>query len=180
MLSRRALGGAVGVLALAGLSACTPQGPVGQQGRPGTPSGRGTGGAAVQITSRHTGAPPKYGEDRVRHDLEPLTKRFPTLGAIVTATWMGGTLSPSGASGPTDQWIDAVIEVTPDAMFELRATEVHAANAGPALVAKVEDALPKGQLSASDELDAVVAPDGDAHVWLVDGTNTLALQYVTR
>src|SRR5262249_36335117 len=63
--------------------------------------------------------------DQIRHDCEPLTKRFPAIGHPISARWMGGSLGGGSHSrvsdfvpGPTDYWIDAVIELESDTADE--------------------------------------------------------------
>jgi hypothetical protein len=69
-------------------------------------------------------APPtaqKTGTAQIRHDLEPLIKRFPGLGAPVSATWMSGTFGDPRVPGPSTYWIDAVVQLRPEQATDLRA-----------------------------------------------------------
>lgn len=48
----------------------------------------------------------------VRHELEPLTKRFPALGPPVAASWVSGDWGSPRMPGPSLYWIDAIVEVS--------------------------------------------------------------------
>jgi|SRR6478735_153593 len=98
----------------------------------------------------------KTGTGEVRHDLDPLTKRFTALGAPVSATWMSGTLGGE-APGPSTYWIDAVVRLTPDAASALRAHSPAPTSETPAVEDGVRSALPSGGLLRSDALDAAFA-----------------------
>lgn len=101
----------------------------------------------------------KIGDGELRTDLEPLTKRFPALGAPVGAEWMGGTLGD--APGPSTYWIDAVIEVDPAIADGLRAEYApEAVSAPPDVVDAIQERIPEGIWLSSDELDAAVSGGG--------------------
>lgn len=109
--------------------------------------------------SEESTAGEKIGDGELRTDLEPLTKRFPALGAPVGAEWMGGTLGD--APGPSTYWIDAVIEVDPAVADELRATYApEAVSTPPDVVSGVQERIPEGTWLSSDELDAAVSGSG--------------------
>ena len=55
----------------------------------------------------------------VRHDAEPLTKRFATLGEPVAVTWQSGTTGDNSVPGPSTYWIDAAVRLAPAAAAEL-------------------------------------------------------------
>jgi len=58
----------------------------------------------------------------VRHDVEPLTKRFPALADPVAVTWRSGTTGGDSVPGPSTYWIDAAVQVSPATMASLRTT----------------------------------------------------------
>lgn len=52
----------------------------------------------------------------VRHDLAPLTTRFPSLGEPLAASWVTWNShhpDDRGVPGPTTYWIDAVVSLAP-------------------------------------------------------------------
>ena len=49
----------------------------------------------------------------VRHDLDPLTKRFPEIGTPTFAAWATWNSATGGFPGPTTYWIDAVVTLEP-------------------------------------------------------------------
>lgn len=60
--------------------------------------------------------PPTPHPIEVRHDLEPLTERFPALAqpeAVSWVTWNSAVPEDRGVPGPTTYWIDAVVELAP-------------------------------------------------------------------
>ena len=69
---------------------------------------------SVQTPARKTTKNP------VRHELEPLTKRFPALGSPISASWVSGDMGDPEAPGPSMYWIDAIVELTPDAVTALK------------------------------------------------------------
>lgn len=56
----------------------------------------------------------------VRHDPEPLIKRFPALGKPVATSWVSGTMGDPDIPGPSTYWLDSVVELTPEAAAELK------------------------------------------------------------
>lgn len=55
----------------------------------------------------------------VRHDTEELARTFPALGAPVSASWIVWNNSSDESSKLKLEWIDAVVQVTPETMNEL-------------------------------------------------------------
>jgi hypothetical protein len=49
----------------------------------------------------------------IRHDLDPLTSRFPVAGHPLAASWVTWNNSSRGVPGQTAYWIDAVITLEP-------------------------------------------------------------------
>jgi hypothetical protein len=63
----------------------------------------------------------------VRHDVDPLTSRFPVLGTPVSASWVTWNSSdPNDRSipGPSTSWIDAVVHLDPNVTTNLVAQYV--------------------------------------------------------
>lgn len=117
----------------------------------------------------------KDGTGEVRHDLEPLTKRFSALGTPVSATWMSGTLS-GDAPGPSTYWIDAVVTLGPEAAQSLRDLAPAAASDSPDVPQQVKAEIPSGDLLSSPALDAKFAQGQfRAKVYLVEGTDTVVV-----
>lgn len=56
----------------------------------------------------------------VRTDLEPLAKRFGTLGTICTAHWQGWVIGAGGAPGPSDIFIQGLLMIDPHDLQALK------------------------------------------------------------
>ena len=85
----------------------------------------------------------------VRHDLPPLTSRFPLLGEPTGSTWFAGTVGSDRAPGPSTYWIDAVVEVPSSTVASLLAehSPVPAVTA-PDEVPELASEVPAGELLA--------------------------------
>lgn len=126
-----------------------------------------------------TPAPKQIDERGLRTDPEPLLRRFPGLGQPASVRWMSGTTGTSGI-GPSTYWIDAVVELTPDAIATLKplATGDRALPSG--LVDGIATAVPAGRTLGSDALDARLVQGATQAGWgvkavLIEGTSTLVL-----
>lgn len=117
--------------------------------------------------------PTKRVDERgTRTDLDPLTTRFPDLGDPVSATWQSGTLGGDrDAPGPSTYWIDAVVNVEPEAADSLRAQPSSDSGRDMDLVDAVAGEVGDGdfdpvELAGPDEwqVDAWVAADRDVVV----------------
>lgn len=116
------------------------------------------------------GAAQKSGDGELRHDLAPLTERFPQLGEPESAEWVSGTLGD--APGPSLYWIDAVVVLSPEDYaaladgYELEETTEPDAEVG----------LPDGPLLRSDQLDAAYSlEEFQSEVFLDDASRSLVL-----
>lgn len=90
----------------------------------------------------------------VRHELEPLTKRFPALGSPVSASWVSGDMGDPRVPGPSLYWIDAIIEVSPATADRLKATHRPVPTADqPDVWETLRGNLPQGGYLAGDQLD---------------------------
>ncbi|OHU07129.1 hypothetical protein BKG60_00515 [Mycobacterium syngnathidarum] len=91
----------------------------------------------------------------VRHELEPLTKRFPALGSPVAASWVSGDMGDPEVPGPSLYWIDSIVELTPSVAEDLktRYRPIPTTNR-PGVWESLHDSLPQGGFLASDQLDA--------------------------
>ncbi|OBB88895.1 hypothetical protein [Mycolicibacterium peregrinum] len=123
--------------------------------------------------------------DQIRHDLEPLTKRFPAIGHPISATWMGGTLGvqPDGRAtvpGPSDYWIEAIIELEPATADALRSKYVPTATAeAPELTEKLQKDVPGGPFLTGPALDTALSNDDwRSTAYLHSGSNTLVMRSV--
>ena len=96
----------------------------------------------------------------VRHDPEPLTKRFPGLGEPVSVTWQSGTVGDPAVPGPSTYWIDAAVQVRPSVMQSLQATAGLTGTPAPDLPEAVHDAVPDGPWQTADALAAAFASPG--------------------
>lgn len=117
------------------------------------------------------------GSGEMRHDLEPLTDRFPPLLTATDATWMSGTLGDERVPGPSTYWIDAVITLDDSDYTALRSeTDAQSTTETPALDPGLEDELPDGPFLRSDALDELFSPDEyESVVFLDDDTRTVIL-----
>ena len=121
----------------------------------------------------------KSGSGEVRHDLEPLTSRFPQLASAESATWLSGSLGDDRVPGPGLNWIDAVVTLPASDVAALRSQyALTPATETPRVVEALEPELPTSLLVAA-ELDAAFSTDGfQSRVYLGDGSNTLVLVIV--
>jgi hypothetical protein len=118
----------------------------------------------------------KSGSGEVRHDLEPLTSRFPQLANAQSATWLSGSLGDDRVPGPSLKWIDAVVTLPASDIAAMRSLYALApADAAPRVVEALEPELP-ASLLAADDLDAAFSTDGfQSRVYLGEATDTLVL-----
>ena len=117
----------------------------------------------------------KTGDPTLRHDLEPLTKRFPALRTPEAATWLSGTFS-GGAPGPSSYWIDAVVRLDAATGAELLAAAGALTPGTPEVVAGLAGSLPAGGLGTSDALNrALAAGEWRAKGYLTADGRTLVL-----
>jgi hypothetical protein len=115
----------------------------------------------------------------VRHDLEPLTKRFSALGSPRAATWQGGTLGSDRVPGPSTYWIEAVVQLEPGAAHPL--AEAHGATpvAAPGIDEALSPALTAGPWVAGDQLDGAFRAEGfSGRVFVDEQHDTLVLLVV--
>jgi hypothetical protein len=115
----------------------------------------------------------------VRHDLDPLVKRFAALGSPRGATWQGGTLGSDRVPGPSTYWIEAVVQLQPGSARQL--AEAHAAQpvAAPRIDEALAPALTPGPWVASDQLDGAFRADGfSGRAFLDSGNDALVLLVV--
>jgi hypothetical protein len=94
----------------------------------------------------------------VRHDVAPLTSRFPALGAPRTASWVTWNSAPPGdrgVPGATTYWIDAVVELAPATATDLIARyRPQAGGRSPDVQDLLRDALPPGPYLTGAALDS--------------------------
>lgn len=95
----------------------------------------------------------KTGTGEIRHQLEPLTARFPQLVGAESATWMSGTLGDSRVPGPSTYWIDAIIELPEAQHAELLKAASTELPLPEDFSQQLHEAIPAGQLATSSELN---------------------------
>ncbi|MCP3811861.1 hypothetical protein NLX62_05895, partial [Mycobacteriaceae bacterium Msp059] len=83
------------------------------------------GGCGGGEASRHATTELALETSQIRHDLEPLDKRFPAIGNPNAATWISGTVGAQTGSrvtvpGPSVYWIEAIIKLEPTTADTLR------------------------------------------------------------
>lgn len=103
----------------------------------------------------------KSGDRTVRHDVEPLVTRIPTLEGVTDVTWFSGRLGDDGVPGPSLYWIDAVVVLPEPAAEELRASlDLSPAGTAPDVVAELVPHLPAGPVLTGRELDEAFSRGG--------------------
>lgn len=121
----------------------------------------------------------------IRHDLVPLTHRFPAIGDPIQATWMSGTFGePSDgratAPGPSVYWIEAIIELQSATADVLRAEYSPTTTAArPDLDENLQPDVPAGPFLTSTALDTALSNnDWHSTAYLHSDSNTLVLKSV--
>lgn len=139
-----------------------------------TSSPRKTAGEATATASNQT-----------RHDLEPLTKRFPAIGNPTAATWMSGTIGAQSDSrvtvpGPSVYWIEAIIELEPATADTLRSKYAPtAAGKTPNLNDGLRAEVPAGTFLTSPAMDSALSNnDWRSTAYLHSSSNTLVMRSV--
>lgn len=94
----------------------------------------------------------------VRHDLDPLTRRFPILGTPSSASWVSGTLGNDRMPGPATYWIDAVVQLPPEKISALIAQYGTEGDAQPVVHEKLKELVPQGPWLTSDGLNNAPRP----------------------
>ncbi len=91
----------------------------------------------------------------VRHELEPLTKRFPALGSPVAASWVSGDMGDPEVPGPSLYWIDSIVELTPSTADDLKTKyrPIPTTN-WPDVWESLHDLLPQSGYLSGPQLDA--------------------------
>jgi hypothetical protein len=122
----------------------------------------------------------KNGTGEERHDLEPLTSRFPELGDVQSAVWFSGRLGDERAPGPSSYWIDAVVTISPTETRRLLATYgPETAGTEPAVVEDLEPHLPTGELVTSEQLNRAFSTSGfSTSVWVDEASHRIVLSAV--
>ncbi|QRY52217.1 hypothetical protein [Mycolicibacterium septicum] len=120
-----------------------------------------------------------------RHDLEPLTKRFPEIGTPISATWMSGTVGTQSDSratvpGPSVYWIEAIIELEPTTADTLRSKYAPTATGvTPNLNDNLRTEIPAGTFLTSPALDTALSNnDWRSTAYLHSSSNTLVMRSV--
>ena len=136
---------------------------------------------SVLATACNSHTPPstpatKTTHNPIRHDLAPLTTRFPALGDPVSASWVSGDLGDPRAPGPSLYWIDAVVEITPGTVDALKA-KYHPARAGrqPEVWDTLREHLPSGEYLTGDALNAAFGTKTHAQVFLAEHEPTVVI-----
>ena len=113
----------------------------------------------------------------VRHDLEPLTKRFPAMGDPVSASWVSGNMGDSRVPGPSVYWIDAVVQLRPEAANRLRQEFApQSTTKRPNVWASLTSELPQGPFLSSEALNSAFASQRvRAKVFLSENTPVVVL-----
>ncbi|WP_131810515.1 hypothetical protein [Mycolicibacter sinensis] len=96
----------------------------------------------------------KHLPNPVRHDPEPLIKRFPKLGSPVAASWASGEMGDPRVPGPSTYWLDSIVELNPTTVADLKARyNPVPTTAQPDVWETLAGALPAGGYLTSSALD---------------------------
>lgn len=96
----------------------------------------------------------KSAPNPVRHDPEPLIKRFPALGKPVATSWVSGDMGDPNVPGPSTYWLDSVVELTPETAAELKTRyQPVPTSERPEVWGTLTGSLPSGGYLSSAELD---------------------------
>ena len=112
----------------------------------------------------------KSGDGALRHDLEPLAKRYPQFLTATSVTWMSGTMGTSDI-GPSTYWIDAVIVLPEEDFASLMALAGLSEVAAPSVVDGMVSHLPPGPFVGGASLDADVSANGYGASAVLDVAN---------
>ncbi len=97
----------------------------------------------------------------VRHDLDPLTKRFPAIGTPTSATWVTWNSATGGLAAPTTYWIDAVVTLAPATAAALVASHRPTDDGKrPTVQALLASNVPTGPFLTSASLDEALSTSG--------------------
>jgi hypothetical protein len=157
----RALAAAVAAVAFAGL------------GLAGCTSGESTAPVSAPLPTKPSFSKGDVGA--LRTDTEPISKRWPKLGTIISAQWYGGILGDPRVPGPSTYWVDAVVELEPAVMEALRAKAGTLKAESPDIVDELVPKLPPGPFSRSGALDLAVQGTFMTRVWLPAAGNRLII-----
>lgn len=119
-----------------------------------------SGSGASPVSSSFLPSATRSEPGPVRHDTEPLTKRFAALGEPAAVTWQSGTTGDSSAPGPSTYWIDAAVHLDPTVAAGLRATSGLSDAPLPELPVEVLAAAGPGRWQTGDALDAAFSTAG--------------------
>lgn len=96
----------------------------------------------------------------IRHDLGPLTTRFPALGSPLSASWVTWNSATDGLAAPTTYWIDAVVTLEPATAALLTAYQPIEEGKRPTVQGVLESELPEGPFLTSAALDETLSSSG--------------------
>lgn len=135
------------------------------------PSARTVRDSTEETTAQKRDANP------VRHDLEPLLKRFPELGTPVSASWVSGNVGDPNVPGPSLYWLDAVVTLTPATATQLAQKYAPATAPGrPDVWTTLQDVLPPGPLSSGEQLNrAFTSNDVKTKAYLAEDAPVIVL-----
>lgn len=108
----------------------------------------------------------KQWDGKIRHDLDPLKRRFKNLGDDYTATWAGGLYginADRGLPSPDHRyWIDAVIRLNPTTTRKLEGELGDSvSHETPMIKKELRGELPPGPASTSRALNEYINSESD-------------------
>lgn len=130
----------------------------------------GCGGTSDQEKQRE-----RIEEAQPRTDVDPITKRWPQLGGIQEAHWVGGTLTDDGAPGPSSYFVEAVVVLAPADVARLTSQHHFApAPTRPDPPASLKPYVREGNWLSDGEVDQAFTPPQWVSQIYVQPDNALA------
>ncbi len=140
--------------------------------------------AACRSAHEATPAATPLQANHIRHDLDPLTKRFPAIGNPTEATWMSGSLGdsserPARVPGPSVYWIEAIITLQPETADALQTKYAPSPTGEPQLNENLRSEMPPGPFLTSKAMDKALSnTDWRSTTYFASDSNTLIIKSV--
>ncbi|MFB7877812.1 hypothetical protein ACFC06_21410 [Nocardia sp. NPDC056064] len=119
-------------------------------------------------------------KDKIRHDPDPLTKRFPLIENPTSVSWITWNNQGGRAPGPTTHWIQAVVELQPEVANGLRASFKLSISEPNQFESTVRSSIPPGPYMSGAEFDEAFSKNGwkvgvhlqaDGNILLIDAVD---------
>ncbi|MCA2210554.1 MULTISPECIES: hypothetical protein [Nocardia] len=115
----------------------------------------------------------------VRHDQEPLTKRFPLIDEPVSVSWITWNNEEGRVPGPTTYWIQAVVELRPEIADEMRSKFNLSSSQPKPFEPALEPSVPSVSYVSGPEINSAFSVNGwKSSVYLQADGQTLLIDTV--